>query len=386
VDAAIAWLVSLLCTEAKAWGWAKAKDLVFGSPLERGLTRITAGAMSTAIAATLGAAASPEATGRMAAVLNEIWPAVTPGGEPVLRRAAGLQRPLLESVRSFVEEAMKVACTPVLSLSAGYEPTSSLASLAYELGTHIDETVFVDAFVSAWTAQAHTAALTDPALEPLVSQLDHEATRTSVEALQTSVGRQIAQAVQVLCERIDRSAEPRRFMMIDWFEFAIAPIDATMVEIYRDYIAGFTAAADGLNSRASAEELVPRLYDLRQRGLDSRINARALAIVLERTTIDQQVATRVVDYATSVRRFLNGADPDAVQTWYSYYIEQFSSVLSQGRDPHDPAAYSAAALPPDVLSSLRRTLRVVVDSELPCRFEEYKVAYHELKLACVASP
>jgi len=230
VEAAIAWLVTLICRDGERWGWATAKDIVFGSPLERGVTRATSCAMSAAVATTLGPAASPEAIGRMEAVLDEIWPSVTPfESDPTLLRASGFARPLIERIESFVETALRVAGTPVLNLQTGYEPTSSLASLAFELETSIDETVFVRAFTSAWLAEVRAAALTEPAMVPLASQIEHETTRALVKAVEASVGRQIDCAVQVLSETMASRAGTERSWPERWFEFHIVPIDRTIL-------------------------------------------------------------------------------------------------------------------------------------------------------------
>jgi hypothetical protein len=386
MEAAIAWLVAAICRDAERWGWAKAKEVLVGSPLERALSRATSTAMSTAVAATLGAAASPAATERMEAVLNERWPVVTPfESDPALLRSAGLETTLLERLESIVATATKLASSPVLDLGSDDETTSSLASLGFEIGVHIDEAAFVGTFMAAWVSTVRAAALTDAALAPLVNQLEHETTRQRIDSVQAEVGRQIAHAVQVLSERMAGSPGLPGSTTERWFEFHIVPIDNTMLAIFEDYSNGFNEAANSLDSRESLEAMIPRLHQLRRSGLSSRINAKAMARALDRTAVDEHLAGPVIAFATGVRQFLNGADPEAMQTWYSYYIERFSKLLRDGFDPLDPSLYGAAELPPDVAGSLRSAIQTVVHTELPRQFEQYKTAFHELQLACVPS-
>lgn len=388
MSAAVAWLVAMVLRDAERWGWQSAKELVVGSPMERALARVTDQALAATVDQQLGPAATPEARARVIAVLDELWPRVDPFDHDVaLMRAAGFETSVIERVRDDVTRAMAVARTPLLRGEVGEGATSSLSALALELGVRIDEVRFVDDFTRLWVAAVRDAATRTPALAVLADQLGHDETQALMarltaelgDRLETSVGRQIHEATEVLAE-VARSGSVASWDRRErWFRFHIEPIDASMDEIFADYTDGFTQAIAALQARRDLETFVPLLHELRSRGYSSRINTRTMAAALERAGGDDPaLSAALIAFATAVQRFFNGADPAAAVSWYSYYIETFSDLVRRGRDPHDRDSYAIAGSS-DLAGAALRSISDVPTNALPAAFARYKEAYAALR-------
>jgi hypothetical protein len=183
-----------------------------------------------------------------------------------------------------------------------------------------------------------------------------------------------------------------------WFQDHIEPSYKLLSDIHREYIQKFQEAATLLRERGDVNKVVALLREERPRKLLERTEATALIRSLAEASIKKKPFPRSTKtpselyqlftmYVFSYERYLNSAsplDPDGRnQTWYSYFIEAFSKVVRDGKDPY-AYGYDGRTQGPTIIADAAQTLERAVSSVMPDAFKDVQTRYMELRAYCLS--
>lgn len=184
-----------------------------------------------------------------------------------------------------------------------------------------------------------------------------------------------------------RPAEERRRFFTDH----IAPVQARLEEIHKDYTDAFLSAIANLKKHTSLPAIVEVLRAERPKSLGKRTDVRVFLNKL----LDERLQYRPIrkgelfllfyDYVQAVEAYLNAASPLMPgDTWYTHFIDTFSELVAEGRDPFDYDHYGIAGHERTAPDAARLLLERAVNDQMPEAWTRVASVFGELKAKLLA--
>lgn len=190
-------------------------------------------------------------------------------------------------------------------------------------------------------------------------------------------------AIRFLLDRTSLPASKRR----QWFEDHIEPSYQQLCAIHEDYSKQFSNALDLLRKGRNLEEVVEVLKRDRPNLLLKRHEVRESLLALRNFRLEKKRKPKIVilfyDYVSSVDEYLNAASPLPRETWYSYFIDRFSEIVQQGKDPltYD---YPGCAQGKDAPRLAMEQLEAAVQKYMPAAMQKIQANYATLRTECLS--
>jgi len=172
-----------------------------------------------------------------------------------------------------------------------------------------------------------------------------------------------------------------------WFEDHIEPSYQQLCAIHEDYWKQFSHALDLLKKGTNLEEVVKVLKRDRPNLLLKRQEVRENLLALRNYRLEKKRKPKVVilfyDYVSSVDEYLNAASPLPRETWYSYFIDEFSEIVQQGRNPLN-YDYPGCAQGKDAPRLAKEQLDAAVQKHMPEAMQKIQANYAKLRIECLS--
>jgi hypothetical protein len=194
---------------------------------------------------------------------------------------------------------------------------------------------------------------------------------------------QVPRLLRELTGIVQETTDKRRQRRIEFFDQEIAPAHADMQAINDDYMASFSELLGLLKSKGDLDRTIELLKKKRLVMLTTRsdrlASAKALTDARKTSYIKKREIAAFVDYSEAIRAYLRDASPgDARFSWYSAFIDEFEHLASYGRFPEGEFASISSSGPP--VDLIRRAYDQAIQVDIPCAWEKYSTAYHQLRL------
>jgi hypothetical protein len=172
-----------------------------------------------------------------------------------------------------------------------------------------------------------------------------------------------------------------------WFVDHIEPSYEQLRLIHEDYIKQFSNAVDLLNKGTDLEEVVQVLKRERPNLLLKRQEVHENLLAMREYRLERKRRPKVVlifsDYVASVDGYLNAASPLPRETWYSYFIEEFSVLVEQGKNPLE-YEYPGCAQGKDAPALAKEQLELAVQKNMPEALRIVQENYAKLRVECLS--
>lgn len=179
-----------------------------------------------------------------------------------------------------------------------------------------------------------------------------------------------------------RPAEARR----RFFNDHIAPVQTRMEEVHKDYTDAFLSAIANLKKRTALADIVEVLRAERPKALAKRTDVRTFLQKL----LDERLKHRPIrkgepfllfyDYVQAIEAYLNAASPLMPgDTWYQHFIDTFSALVAEGKDPFDYDRYGIAGHERTAPDAARVLLERAVRDQMPQAWTQVSDTFGALK-------
>jgi hypothetical protein len=190
-------------------------------------------------------------------------------------------------------------------------------------------------------------------------------------------------AIKFLIDQTTIPAAKRK----QWFEDHIEPSYKQLCAIHKDYSKQFSNALNLLTKGTNLEEVVEVLKRDRPNLLLKRQEVRESLLALRNYRLEKKRKPKVVilfyDYVSSVDEYLNAASPLPRGTWYSYFIDRFSEIVQQGKNPlsYDYPGCAQGRRAPNLA---KEQLEAAVQKYMPEAMRQVQANYAKLRTECLA--
>lgn len=194
----------------------------------------------------------------------------------------------------------------------------------------------------------------------------------------------LVSAIKFLFDQLEMPAKRRKH----WFDDHIEPSYRQLTEIHNDYTRSFARVLDALQKKRDLNEAVRLLKADRPNCLLDRQEVKANLLALLRYRMDRERKPQVVltfyDYVTSIDAYLNSASPiPSNETWYRYFIDEFSRLVKQGEDPFTYSYEGCAQginAPKLAIEELLQAME-----NMPNAFQRVQNNYAKLRVQCLSN-
>lgn len=173
----------------------------------------------------------------------------------------------------------------------------------------------------------------------------------------------------------------------EWFEAHIEPSYQQLCAIHEDYWKQFSKALRLLKKGTNLDEVVEILKRDRPNMLLKRQEVREGLLALRNYRLEKKRKPKVVilfyDYVSSVDEYLNAASPLPRATWYRYFIETFSELVQQGKNPLS-YGYPGCAQGKSAPVLAMEQLETAIQKNMPEAMQKIQANYAKLRTACLA--
>jgi hypothetical protein len=198
----------------------------------------------------------------------------------------------------------------------------------------------------------------------------------------------LIEAVKFVVELVDKHREISHKELTHWLDDYVKGSYDRLIEVDKDYRKQFARAASLLKQHADLKEAVDLLRAARPNQLLKRQEVRAYVKELARLQNSKKRKPKIVvqffAYVNAVESYLNAASPLPPETWYSSFIDEFSRLVEQDRDPFS-YDYPAVAQGKDAVRIAIDKLDEAVNRSMHEAMKDVLDAYMELRHACEES-
>lgn len=197
----------------------------------------------------------------------------------------------------------------------------------------------------------------------------------------------LVSAIKFLFESIGRQIDMPAKKRKQWFNEHIEPSYKQLSEIHEDYTKAFSKALDSIRNKRNLNEAVQVLKADRPNRLLHRQEVRENLLALRDYRMNRKRKPKIVEtfynYVSSVDSYLGAASPLPRETWYSYFIDQFSELVKRGTDPlaYD---YSGCAQGKDAPRLAMAQLSRAIHENMPEAFRTVQENYAKLRAQCLS--
>ena len=446
MDPLTIWIIEQLAAFASDRARRKLSAFILGDPLQRALRNPTKIALIAAVDAVLGENASPKARQRAFDIMEMFWTSdLKIGGT-----GNTLTEALEQIVARAIDRANAPVLGLPSGFSTTTTTLTSLSDeLGIRIDGVQFAAAFIDAWLDAVRNESLSNEVLHPLADVLLHEQsqaqaasNQAATQAAILGLEERMRETLWAAVQSAYEQGVRYGGVTIERRLQWFEIHVEPAHKLMHEIHDDYRSGFKSTLDALHgadqpgglqprraagvqaerellewrwrqagrwddvkdrlgqsadsgvtgSAGSAGDLeiaMRRLKAVRERKIAGRVNVVIIARELLKDHPDgvygASLEAPLMKYLEAVEGFQR-SDAELDTTWYSDYIERFSTLIERGDDPHLRSNYSEISGVVDLKGQLANAIDYVLNTAMPRKWEEYVKAYIKLRNACVADP
>jgi len=196
---------------------------------------------------------------------------------------------------------------------------------------------------------------------------------------------QIPRLLKELVEIIQEPLENRRRRRSNFFDTEIAPIHESMKAIHEDYTKSFSELLELLESENDVPRTIELLRKKRLVLIAKRKDVQAYAVELKnikkRGYIKKREVSAFVDFANSIRAYIQGASPvDMRVSWYSAFIQEFEAIARRSASPFQAKRFQTIETGRPPIELVRKAYSEAIHNDMPKAWERYSGAFYKLRL------